>query len=341
MKNILLTLIFLIIVNFVFSQKIDNNYLTTTNQSVYSPNFEKAEASFDVFYENNNIDIISINKTKTSIFAKFYLKKELKTEYDSLVATIGYSNSKDEKTTSYSNQIVEKTNEIEYLKLRKSEYNKEIELKKLKNETYEVLWNEVMNIDAQIHNYEKQLTNLKVNSNYLITLRIHDDNIDLTSRRVNWINMPGGSYDVLWVENPTLGLSMPMYQGGSLKYMFTRGKSYAKLGVLKGVKSNNDTLPNYSELFQFSFGQDYYTKHFGRGKRQFFNLYSGYDVGGIFATGKDINGKFLPFIKVHLGIELFKNKYILIDNKISYFVPFVDNRGFRGLAYSASFNFVF
>jgi len=341
MKTLFTLLLFISILNTSVAQKIDNNYLTTTNQSVYSPNFEKSEAVFDAFYKNNNIDIISINKTKTSIVAKFYLKKELKAKYDSLVATIGYSNNKDEQTSSYSSQIVEKTNEIEYLKLRKIEYNKEIELKRQKDETYEVLWNEVMNIDAQIHRHENQLANLKVNSNFLITLRIHDDNIDLTSRRVNWINMPGGSYDVLWVENPTLGLSMPMYQGGSLKYMFTRGKSYAKLGVLKGVNPNNDTLPNYSELFQFSFGQDYYTKHFGRGKRQFFNLYSGYDVGGIFATGENINSKFLPFIKVHLGVELFKNKYFLIDNKISYFVPFIDNRGFRGLAYSASLNFVF
>ena len=126
-----------------------------------------------------------------------------------------------------------------------------------------------------------------------------------------------------------------------LKYLFTRGKSYAKLSILKGVNQLQDTLPNYSELFQFSFGQDYYTKHFGRGQRQFFNLYSGYDVGGVFATGQEVNSKFLPFIKVHLGVELFKNKYILIDNKISYFVPFVNNREFRGLSYSASFNFVF
>lgn len=340
MNTITTLLLLFVTATISFAQK-DDNYLTNITQNVYSPNFEKAQELLEEFLKNSNARLTSMNKTKTSNVSKFHINNEFKPQYDSLVKVIGYVNTKDVVTNNYGKQLTETTNEIAYLTQKKEKYNEEIESKSKKGETYDPLWREVRQIEASIHNLEKRLATLKTNSNYFITLRIHDDNVDLTSRRINWINMPGGSFDMLWVENPTAGISSSLYQGGSLKYLFTRGKSYAKLSILKSASQTNDSLPSYSELFKFSFGQDYYTKHFGRGKRKFFNLYSGYDVGGVFATGQTKESKFLPFVKVHLGVELFKNKYFLIDNKISYFVPFVNNREFRGLAYSASINFVF
>ena len=161
--------------------------------------------------------IISMNKSKTSNISTFYIKNDYKIQFDSLIETIGYSNNKNVKTTNYTSQILEIETEINYLTKRKTEYNKEIELKKERGQKYEVLWSEVRRIDDVIHQQEKRLFSLKINSNYYITLSIYDDNIDLTSRRINWVNMPGGSYDILWIENPTLGLSMSMYQGGSFK----------------------------------------------------------------------------------------------------------------------------
>ena len=141
--------------------------------------------------------------------------------------------------------------------------------------------------------------------------------------------------------NPTENYSSDYYKGVSLKYLLTKGKSYLKIGALKGEKSKSDKLEVYSELFQFSFGQDFYTKHLGRGEYKILNLYSGYDIGGMIATGKGKDNLFLPFLKLHVGLEIFKSKHVLIDNKVSYLVPFKKNLEFRGLVYCASLNFVF
>ena len=41
-----------------------------------------------------------------------------------------------------------------------------------------------------------------------------------------------------------------------------------------------------NELFMFSFGQDFYSRHLGRGTRKFLNLYTGYQIGDIIATSQ-------------------------------------------------------
>ena len=152
--------------------------------------------------------------------------------------------------------------------------------------------------------------------------------------------MPGASYDIFWIENPVKDLSAELYHGYSLKYLFTRGKSYATIGTFKERTSADSDTMRYKELFVFGFGQDFYTRHFGRGKNKFLNLYSGYNMGGVFATADSRTSTF-PYLKIFLGVELFKNKYILIDNKVGYFIPFRYNRNLRGISYNVSFNFVF
>jgi len=47
------------------------------------------------------------------------------------------------------------------------------------------------------------------------------------------------------------------------------------------------------------------------------------------------------YLAPSIGIEIYKNKYFLIDTKVNYFVPFSYNRNLRGISYNASFNFVF
>jgi len=125
--------------------------------------------------------------------------------------------------------------------------------------------------------------------------------------------------------------------------MFTRGKSYFNLGVYKVL--NNDMLDSSlnSDLFMLQFGQDFYPKHFGRGKRKFLNLYTGYQIGGFVATNNvDKSSGIVPNANISLGLELFKSKNILIDNKASYFLPLNElNRNFRGINYGFSVNFVF
>ena len=178
------------------------------------------------------------------------------------------------------------------------------------------------------------------NKLYKIHLNIYDDEVDLTTDGINWVNMPGASFEVLFVETPKPGITTEQYMGYSLKYLITKGKTHFTVGTLKDYSTTVADSAQFKELFHYGFGQDFYTKHFGRGKRKWFNLYTGYNAGGIFATSE--NGKSaLPYLKAFFGLELFKNKYFLIDNKVGYFVPLRHNRNMRGLEYSFSFNFVF
>jgi hypothetical protein len=96
----------------------------------------------------------------------------------------------------------------------------------------------------------------------------------------------------------------------------------------------------FSELFAYSFGQDFYSRHLGRGSRKFLNLYSGYSVGGMVATGRT-SKKDIFYIAPSIGLEIYKNKYLLIDSKVNYFIPFMYNKEMRGLSANISLSVVF
>jgi len=152
----------------------------------------------------------------------------------------------------------------------------------------------------------------------------------------SWVNMPGVEYSHLWVEQPKAGITPSVMHGVSLKYMFNTGKSYGILGLYK----NYDTKTLVNEAYLFAFGQDFYSRRMGRGQRKFLNLYTSFNAGVYILTGEEQRSASW-FINPFLGLELFKNKYFLIDNKVGYFLPYKDNRDLRGLLYNVSFNFVF
>lgn len=170
-------------------------------------------------------------------------------------------------------------------------------------------------------------------------------------QKISWVNMPGVSFSYLAVENPKFGTTHGAYAGMNLKYMFTRGKSYVELGVLKPLNPYNaeDLIRNpelasvKNEYFNIQFGQDFYTKHFGRGRRKFLNLYSGYTVGlSIPNQYNDAKLKSLPVSSLSIGVELFKSKHVLLDTRAAYYLPLsIENRNSRGILYNTSLNFVF
>lgn len=98
-----------------------------------------------------------------------------------------------------------------------------------------------------------------------------------------------------------------------------------------------------SELFLINFGQDFYPKHFGRGKRKFLNLYTGYQIGLMIPhRNNDQITSAIWDIDLSMGLELIKTRNILIDTKANYFLPLSNtNYNLRGFLYAASFNFVF
>ena len=135
-------------------------------------------------------------------------------------------------------------------------------------------------------------------------------------------------------------ITSAQYQGYALKYLFTRGKSYFTVGAYKSTdKEKMDSL-KFPEIFIIGFGQDFYSRHLGRGSHKFLNLYSGYSLGALL-TNKDSDTKFDMYISPSIGLELFKNKYFLIDTKLIYFIPLANNRSLRGWAVNASLNFMF
>jgi hypothetical protein len=341
MRKIITITTLMLIINIVFAQQNKDLSISTINITMYSSDFDKSNEILKTYLQETNSEITLYKKTETELKCIFYLDNINKPKFDSIIKKIGYSQELELLTTYYTKKRKEINSDIEYKTKRKKEYENEINIKRNNNKEYDKYWLEVRKLEKELYELHKEYNSINSNHDYLVTIKIYDDNVDLTNGAVKWVNMPGVSYEMLWTENPTLGISNSIYRGFSLKYLFTKGKSYAKIGALKSYNNSNDTLSAFTELFQFSFGQDFYTKHFGRGEHKFLNLYSGYDLGGIIATGSDKPNTFLPFIKIHLGLELFKSKHILLDNKVSYFVPFVNNREFRGLVYSVSFNFVF
>jgi hypothetical protein len=198
------------------------------------------------------------------------------------------------------------------------------------------------------------LNSLKKGQNMAkLSLTLYDEITmpDGRKQKISWVNMPGVSYSYLTVENPKFGTSHGAYAGMNLKYMFTRGKSYIELGVLKPINPYSSAEitqdPRLSsvknEFFNVQFGQDFYTKHFGRGRRKFFNLYSGYTVGlSIPNQYDDAKLKSMPISSLSIGVELFKSKHVLLDTRAAYYLPLsIENRNTRGILYNTSLNFVF
>lgn len=254
---------------------------------------------------------------------------------------MGYSTSKKVKTQSNFNKFNELNLELEYLREKKESYLELLKKYEEKSENYITLWNELKLTEEKIFNKERELLNLNKKENtYTVTIELNDETTSPEYTDVSFVNMPGFEYSFLAIESPKQGISANNYQGYFLKYLFTKGKSFCEIGMYKSNGINKSDTTAFSELFLLGVGQDFYSRHLGRGSRRFFNLYSGYTIGGIMATGKTSKDNMF-YISPTIGLELFKNKYFLIDTKVKYFVPLENARNLRGLSYNLSFNFVF
>ena len=150
--------------------------------------------------------------------------------------------------------------------------------------------------------------------------------------------MPGIQFSYFIPAN-TNGAFFPQRMAGySIKYLLNRRKTYIELGLFKASKGSDNQV--FDDMYKFCIGQDFYSSHLGRGSRKYFNLYSGFKMG-VFRIAGDEEDLSSWFATPSLGLELFKNKNILIDTKAGYFLPFTENRNLRGIVLEASFNIVF
>lgn len=323
----------------------DRNY-PSTNQlryTIYSVEYKEGKTKIDNYIMNNHFFVVNQNETKDSHHYEFRVADYEIAKIDSFCNTLGYISSKNVNSYNNGGKLNETQLELERLETKKKEYEKMLaRIDSVKSERYYQHWEKIREIDLEIYNARKRINQLQsVQNLYSVTIDLNDEQSSPTNSKINYVHMPGAEYAYLFTETPTPGISNAAYQGLFLKYLFTKGKSYFSLGALKAVNPSKADTAAYDELFCFSFGQDWYSRNFGRGSRKFLNLYIGYQGGYAlsYSNRKAIN---TPFVSPGAGLEIFKNKYILFDTGVHYYLPLTaNNRYTRGIRVSTSLNFNF
>lgn len=197
----------------------------------------------------------------------------------------------------------------------------------------------IIRLEKQIADKEMVISNITNNQvKYALIVHFKEDEIVGQDYNQSWVNMPGLEASYLITEQATPGVSPAYMMGINLKYLINYKKTYFVMGLYKSPRDNSQFQIN--EMYTFAIGQDFYSKKLGRGQRKFFNLYTSFNAG-VYLSSSENNKSNSWFVNPYIGLEIFKTKNILIDNKVGYFLPFQNNRFQRGLLYNISLNFVF
>jgi hypothetical protein len=226
-----------------------------------------------------------------------------------------------------------KTSLAEWSAPDKQQYKREMEKYRMR---LEALADSLYQTTMQMVDLQQELGRAEVNVIIRKRMSAGED-----SEGLRLVNMPGASFERLYMENPNPAANAEVYQGFRLKYLFTKGKSYFTVGALSALEKPENAQA-VSDLFLWGLGTDFYPRYLGRGKRTFFNLYTGVELGGaIFVSEQETNHYFTAMPK--LGLELLKLSRGMIDVNASYLIPFEveKNQEYRGLLLSASLNFIF
>ncbi len=244
-------------------------------------------------------------------------------------------------TTNNTNQNEILEMELEHTIQKKISYEKQLERLESNQELYLSFWNTIKNLEDMIFQYKKTLKqNRQQNEFYILIINLEQKNSE-PMESFEFINMPGVEYNFFHVDTPQKGLSSNNYQGASIRYMFSKGKSYIILNVMKTLdKIDSENKSEIQEIFTYGYGVDFYPQYLGSGRRVFLNLFSGFSLGGAYFTA---NSKTVHAFQItaHLGLELLKTKYVLWDIKAGYFLPFKENRNLRGYIFTSGINFMF
>lgn len=326
-----------------FNNKLNEISPTQWEYDIFTTDFSSSCKKLESFLEQKKFSIIKQNETRLTHSYLFKVPKSFVNQTDSILKAIGYISNKELKSYNNLAQLSESKLQLDYLENKKKEYEKmQIKIDSVKSTKYYEHWEKTRNIETEIYEMKKKIKLIEsIDSTFVFNVDIKDEVSSPNYSRVNFVHMPGVEYTYLMVEQPKIGVSHSVYQGINLKYLFTKGKSFFQLGAYKANKDSvkKDTLA-FQELFMFEFGQDFYSKYFGRGARKFFNLYIGYKTGLAIASN-DEKIDWIPSFSPNIGVELFKNKYFCIDTRANYFLPLINNRNLRGWAFSGAFNFVF
>ncbi len=340
MKN-LFAIVFLFSISFFALSQKTTLTGSSVNVTLIAIDYNTSKSAFKNFITENGIVINAQDESKTSINATFDLTTELYNKLRLQLSNWGYISNDDINTTGYPLELEEIDLEIEFLTQKKNSFEQILQQHEMKSAQYESLWREKQGLEDRIFNLKKRKSALEKNAlPYRVSLTIMEEMTSPQESRVTFVNMPGAEYSYLKIENPNDTVSSAYYQGYFLKYLFTKGKSYASIGVYQSTQKQPGDSTVFSELFVMNFGQDFYSRHFGRGGNKFGNLYSGYTVGYM-AASNEVKAQDIFYLAPSVGLELFKNKYILWDTKVNYLIPFSYQRNLRGFGLNTSINFVF
>jgi hypothetical protein len=313
---------------------------------VYVTKLQLSTELLSNFIASKNGVVYQTDLSTNRYYTEFLISNAELRGIDSLSNKMGYVTQNVFNTENFKEKISNLEKRIDGLKYENSVHARQLRDSLVTGARVEELKRKISSNLQTIASLEVNINQLQQNaSDQMCKVRftINDEMSTPNNSRVSFVNMPGIEYGFLKIENPTLGVSAKAYQGATIKYMFTRGKSYFNLGVYRAMDNNTADTALINELFIINFGQDFYPRNFGRGKRRFLNLYTGYQIGGFISNqNNNKNSVFIPNANLSFGVELIKTKHILVDNKVSYFLPLNElNRNMRGILYQASFNFVF
>ncbi len=309
------------------------------NTQISTLGYEFSKQQLQNWLAEHNYHIISQNDNDQQLVLVMHLSEAQFNEWKSWSLSLGNLEYQNVETVDNTDEIEQVDLELKFLESRILEYTTMLEKMGVQSEGYQALWREKMSIEERIFNLQKRLITLKENMEpYRVNFTLKEEMTSPQEGKVSFVNMPGFEYSYFQLESPNRHFSASSFQGYFLKYMFTKGKSYASIGAYRANDQPSDTA--LTELFVFNFGQDFYSRHLGRGNKKFGNLYSGYTVGYMIATN-DNKKLDIGYLAPSIGLELFKNKYFLWDVKAQYIVPFTYNRDLRGVSFNTSLNFVF
>ncbi len=312
---------------------------------------DEAEQKLNIMISGQNAVVDESSRNTTYSSAKS-LKTTLLVSHDGFeffrknLPTIGTVKSNQISTTDNQRPYEALQLELKHLKTQREIYQAEfLTINKEMNKTaYENFWNKLREFDSRIFDMEKQiLAREQETRNYVVTVTLEEQHPEpMDSGWPEFINMPGVESHILKIDNPKTNLSSGFYNGAGIRYMFTKGKSYVTLSVLKAYDIAPGDSTGIRDILVYGYGVDFYSRHFGRGQNRWFNLYSGLIMGGTFMTSKTQKLE-IGFINPHIGLELFKNQFVVLDTRVGYFVPLTKshNLNLRGLTQNFSVNFVF
>lgn len=320
-------------------------YDTHKHLTVGVTKFAEARAALSGFIQRRAVRVQKQEETPEQLIAEFALASRDLAPLDSLTAALGFVLENNLNSQDLGGRVGELRADQQRATTKLADVQQQLAQPGRTVEERNALRNDADRATDRLADLSQQLAGISSHAGQAyVTLRLYDEvSFPTGNRRVSFVNMPGVEYGYLRLDNPKVGLTSSAYQGYSLKYLVTRGKSYFNLGVYKPVTSNPTEEEFINELFVINFGQDFYPRNFGRGRRRYFNLYTSYQLGGFIVNrNSDKGNEFIPNLNLGLGLEILKTRHVLLDTKASYFVPLNGrSRDLRGVLGQASFNFVF